>query len=110
MRLHLGHLALVSVLATTFIGCNGSEPSESQMKSAMDDFLNHPPDQKVSDPVKIASFRKEACDNPTPQGYHCTFTMAVTSANPFAQMFNNLPGANFYMNKDTGKWTMRPPF
>ena len=111
MKLHLGHLALITALASGLIGCGSSEPSESQMKDAMNDFLNHPPGVTIpGDPIKIATFKKEACDKPTPQGYNCTFVMTVSSANAFAQMFNNLPAANFYKDKDSGKWMMRPPF
>jgi hypothetical protein len=72
--------------------------------------LNHPPGVKNSDPIKITFFKKEACDNPTPQGFHCTFTVTVTSANAFAQMFNNVTSGEFYKDKDSGKWMMRPPF
>jgi hypothetical protein len=25
-------------------------------------------------------------------------------------MYNNIPGAVFYLDKDSGKWEMRPPF
>jgi hypothetical protein len=45
---------------------------------------------KNSDPIKITFFKKEACDNPTPQGFHCTFTVTVASANAFAQMFTTM--------------------
>ena len=111
MRMRLGHLALIPVLLCGLVGCTGSEPSESQMKDAMDDALNHPPGvPSGGDPIKIASFKKQACDKPTPQGYNCTFTMTVQAANPFAQMFNNLPSGVFYKDKDSGKWMMRPPF
>ncbi|HEY4380028.1 MAG TPA: hypothetical protein VGN01_06755 [Acidobacteriaceae bacterium] len=110
MRLRTGHFALMTVLAVGLAGCGGSEPSESQMKDAMSSFLNHPVDGSVGDPIKVASFKKGACDKPTAQGVNCTFTMAVTSANPFAQMFNNLPSAVFYKDKDSGNWMMRAPF
>ncbi len=110
MRLRSGYFALITVLAVTLAGCGGSEPSESQMKDAMSNFLNHPPDGSVGDPINIATFKKGACDKPTAQGYNCTFTMTVTSANMFAQMFNNLPSGTFYKDKDSGNWMMRPPF
>jgi hypothetical protein len=110
MRLRSVYFALIPVLALGLAGCGGSEPSESQMKDAMSTFLNHPPDGSVGDPINIASFKKGACDNSTPQGYRCTFTMTVTSTNQLAQMFNNLPSGEFYKDKDSGKWMMRPPF
>ena len=110
MRLRWVSCALVGVLAVGLAGCNGGEPSESQMKDAMNNFLNHPPDGSVGDPINVAKFAKGACDKPTPQGYNCTFTMTVTSSNPFAQMFNNLPSAVFYKDDSLGKWMMRPPF
>ena len=78
----------------------GSEPTEAQMKEAMEYVLNHPPGIAVSDPIKIAFFKKEACDDPTKQGFSCTFTVTVSPRNPFAQMFNNLPRADFYKNKE----------
>ena len=65
---------------------------------------------KNSDPIKITFFKKEACAHPTPQGSNCTFTVTVTSANAFAQMFNNVTSGEFYKDKDSGKWMMRPPF
>jgi len=110
MRLRFGYFALAAVLAVGLSGCSGSEPTESQMKDAMNTFLNHPPDRSTGDPINIATFTKGACDKPTPQGYRCTFTMTVTSTNAFAQMFNNLPAADFYKDKDSGKWMMRAPF
>jgi hypothetical protein len=111
MRLRFGYFAFSAVLALGIAGCGGtSEPSEAQMKDAMEYALNHPPGVKNSDPIKISFFKKEACDNPTPQGYRCTFTVTVTSANAFAQMYNNVTSSFFYKDKDSGKWAMRPPF
>jgi hypothetical protein len=111
MRLHLVNFALVGVLAAGLAGCGGGEPSESQMKDAMTIFLNSPtPGQPAGDPINIASFTKGACDKPTAQGYNCTFTMSVKSANPLAQMFNNLPSGVFYKDTNSGKWMMRQPF
>ncbi len=100
------------LLSLGLLGCGaatGGEPSESQMKDAMLEAMNHPPGITVSDPVTIKFFKKEACDKPTPQGYHCTFEVQVASANIGASMFNNIPAADFYQDKD-GKWGMRPPF
>lgn len=111
MRLRLGYFALGTVLALGLVGCRGAaEPSEAQMKDAMEYALNHPPGVKVTEPIKISFFKKEACDEPTPQGYRCTLTVTVQSTNMFAQMFNNLPSGVFYKDKDSGKWMMRPPF
>lgn len=87
-----------------------AEPTEAQMKEAMLYAMNHPPGETVSDPITIKFFQKEACDNPTPQGYHCTFDVQVASSNIGASMYNNIPGAVFYLNKSTKKWAMRPPF
>lgn len=113
MHLRWGLVFLSAVLTFSLTGCFGgsSEPSEAQMRDAMEQYLNHPPGVTLAgDPIKIVMFKKEACDNPTPQGYNCTFTVNVTSKNALAQMYNNVPKADFYMNKDSGKWTMRPPF
>ncbi len=108
MRLRSVTFALIPVLLAGLAGCS-SEPSESQMKDAVTALLNQPEGGVAGDPINVASFKKGACDASTAQGYKCTFTMAVSSANPFAQMFNNLPSGEFY--KDTsGKWAMRPPF
>ena len=74
------------------------------------DAMNHPPGETVSDPITITFFKKEACDKPTPQGYKCTFDVKVSSRNIGASMYNNIPFAQFYKDKDSGKWTMRPPF
>jgi hypothetical protein len=107
------YVVLVALLVFGFIGCgsgggSGSEPSESEMKDAMLQEMNHPPGDTVSDPVEITFFKKEACDAPTPQGYKCTFDVKVASRNIGASMYNNIPFAVFY--KDSGKWAMRPPF
>lgn len=113
MRSGLGYFALGTVLAFGLAACGGagSEPSEAQMKDAMEYYLNHPTGVTgPGDPVKISFFKKGACDNPTPQGYNCTFTVTVSSANQLAGMYNNLPGGVFYKDKDSGKWAMRPPF
>jgi hypothetical protein len=66
MRFVYKHLALGTVLAFGLAGCGGagSEPTEAQMKEAMDYAMNHPPGETVSDPVKIVFFKKEACDAP----------------------------------------------
>ena len=111
MALRLGCFSLAAVLALALAGCGGgSEPSEAQMKDAMLDAMNHPPGVTVSDPVKITFFKKGACDNPTPQGFDCTFTVTVASANIGASMYNNIPKGVFHKDKDSGKWMMRPPF
>ena len=104
--------ALTAVLTFVLGGCifGGSEPSEAQMKDAMLDAMNHPPGETVSAPVTITFFKKGACDNPTPQGYSCTFTVKVASANIGASMYNNIPTGVFYKDKESGKWMMRPPF
>ena len=80
------------------------------MKDAMLFAMNHPPGEPAGAPITIKFFKKEACDNPTPQGYHCTFDVQVMSTNIGASMYNNIPGAFFYVDKSTGKWAMRPPF
>lgn len=105
-------IALGAVLVLSIAGCGGagSEPSESEMKSAMEDAMNHPPGVRVSEPVKITFFKKEACDNPTPQGFRCTFDVQVTSRNIGASMYNNISFGEFYKDKSSGKWAMRPPF
>jgi hypothetical protein len=93
-------------------GCGlggGGEPSESEMKDAMLYEMNHPPGVTVSDPISIKFFKKEACEKPSGQGYYCTFDLQLSSANTLAGMYANVPGANFYRDKD-GKWAMRPPF
>jgi hypothetical protein len=112
MRFSFRHFALSTVLAFGLVGCGGagSEPSEAQMKNAMEHAMNHPPGETVVDPVKITFFKKEACDNPTPQGYKCTFTVKVESRNIGASMYNNIPFGEFYKDKDSGEWMMRPPF
>jgi hypothetical protein len=109
MRLRSVSFALIPVLMVGLAGCS-SEPSESQMKDAVTTLLNQPEGGVVGDPINVSTFKKGACDAATPQGYKCSFTMTVSSANPFAQMFNNLPSGEFYKDKDSGKWMMRPPF
>jgi hypothetical protein len=113
MRLRLRHFALGTALAFGLSGCGaavGGEPSEAQMKEAMLYAMNHPPGETVGDPITITFFKKEACDNPTPKGYNCSFDVKVASANIGASMYNNIPGAWFYQDKESGKWAMRPPF
>jgi hypothetical protein len=101
-------------LAFALCGCGsagGGGPSESEMKEAMLYAMNHPPGVTNSDPVTIKFFKKEACDKPNEQGYRCTFEVQVASANIGASMYNNIPFAVFYKDKDRGgQWNMRPPF
>ncbi len=103
---------LCAVLAFGLAGCGGagSEPSEGQMKDAMEYAMNHPPGVVNSEPIKITFFKKEACDKPSEQGFRCTFTVMVASANIGAGMYNNVSMGYFYKDKDSGKWNMRPPF
>ena len=112
MGLGLRHFALGTVLTLGLIGCGGagSEPSEAQMREAMLNAMNHPPGETVSDPIEIKFFKKEACDKPTPQGFKCTFDVKVASRNIGASMYNNIPFGEFYKDKESGKWMMRPPF
>jgi hypothetical protein len=111
MQMRLVTLVLTAILTYGLFGCaGGSEPSEAQMKDAMLEAMNHPPGVKNSDPIKITFFKKGACDNPTPQGYDCTFSVTVASANIGASMYNNIPKGVFYKDKDSGQWLMRPPF
>jgi len=108
--MRLEYLLACTVLALGLAGCGagGSEPSETQMKAAMLDEMNHPPGYTVTEPVSITFFKKGACDKPTPQGFNCTFTVKVASTNMLAAMYMNIPMAVFY--KESGKWMMRPPF
>jgi hypothetical protein len=113
MRLRSIHLVWGGALALGLSGCGAAgaeEPSEAQMKEAMLYAMNHPPGITNSDPINIKFFKKEACDKPTPKGYNCSFDVQVTSANIGASMYNNISSAFFYMDKDSGKWAMRPPF
>lgn len=112
MRVGCREFALGTILALGLAGCGGagSEPTEAQMKEAMDYAMNHPPGEKVGDPIKIVFFKKEACDAPTPQGFRCTFDVKVESRNIGASMYNNIPFGVFYKDKESGKWMMRPPF
>jgi hypothetical protein len=110
MRLNYLLLGITVVLGLTACGSAAAEePTENQMKEAMLYAMNHPPGEPAGDPITIKFFKKEACDNPTPQGYHCTFDVQVLSTNLGASMYNNIPGAVFYKDQ-SGKWAMRPPF
>jgi hypothetical protein len=112
MRLSLTN-ALGIAVVVTICGCSGGlgggEPSEAEMKDALLYLMNHPPGVTNVEPITIKFFKKEACDKPTGQGYHCTFDLQVQSANQLAGMYSDIPGANFYKD-DKGKWQMRPPF
>jgi hypothetical protein len=112
MRIGLRHFVLGTVLTMGLVGCGGagSEPSETEMRDAMLNAMNHPPGETVSDPIEIKFFKKEACDKPTPQGFRCTFDVKVASRNLGASMYNNIPFGEFYKDKESGKWMMRPPF
>ena len=112
MRIGLRDFVLGTVLTVGLVGCGGagSEPSEAEMRDAMLNAMNHPPGETVSDPIEIKFFKKEACDKPTPQGFKCTFDVKVASRNIGASMYNNIPFGEFYKDKESGKWMMRPPF
>ena len=112
MRLPWGYLALFTGVAFGLTGCSGggSEPSEAEMKDAMLFEMNHPPGVTNAAPITITFFKKEACNKPNEQGSHCTFEVMVASSNIGASMYNNIMIADFYMDKSTGKWAMRPPF
>jgi hypothetical protein len=107
-----GLLLCVVFLAFGLIGCGGnSEPSESQTKDAFLYWCNHNLDgSQVAEKVTAKVFKKEACDNPTKQGFHCTFDIEVQSANQLAGMYNNLTAADFYKDEKSGESRIRPPF
>jgi hypothetical protein len=107
-RLSLGAAIVCGISACGAAGA--AEPSESQMKDAMLYAMNHPPGGGNSEPITIKSFKKEGCENPTPRGYSCGFDVVVASSNIGASMYNNISMGIFYVDKDTGKWAMRPPF
>jgi hypothetical protein len=111
--MRLQHFVLGTALAFGMSGCGAAaaqESSEAQMKEAALYAINHPPGMTNSDPITIKFFKKEACENPTPKGYNCSFDWQVASANIGASMYNNISSAFFYKDKDSGKWAMRPPF
>ena len=112
MRVRLQYLALVAISAFGLTGCSGggSEPSETEMKDAMLYMMNHPTGITNAEPITITSFKREACNKPNEQGFHCTFDVTVASSNIGASMYNNIAMGDFYKDKDTGKWAMRPPF
>ena len=101
-------IVLAGVTVWSCGSTTGQEPSESQMREAALYAINHPPGITNSDPITIKFFKKEACDNPTPQGYMYTFDVKVESTNIGASIYNNIPGGVFYVDKSTGKWAMRP--
>jgi hypothetical protein len=112
MRSRVELVVLASALMSGVCGCgsaSGQEPSEAEMREAALYMMNHPPGVQNVDPVRIKFFKKEACNQPTGQGYYCTYDLQVESANMMAGMYSNVPGANFYKD-DKGKWQMRPPF
>ena len=103
--------SLPLMLSVALVACGASaaaEPTEAQMKEALLYAMNHPPGETAGAPITIQFFRKEACDNPTPQGYNCTFDLKVESTNIGASIYNNIPGGVFYLDKNSGKWAMRP--
>jgi hypothetical protein len=106
------HSVIVTVAAATLIlvscAASAEEPSESQMKEAMLNEMNHPEGTTKPAPITIKFFKKQGCDAPTPRGINCFFSVEVASSNIGASMYNNIPSAVFY--KDGGKWAMRPPF
>jgi hypothetical protein len=111
--MYLRQLGAMGILATAISGfavAAGEEPTEAQMKEAALYAINHPPGIVNSEPITIKFFKKEGCDNPTPRGYPCSFDWQVASANIGASMYNNISNAIFYVDKDSGKWAMRPPF
>jgi|SRR5580704_4269135 hypothetical protein len=112
MCLRFNYLALITIAAFGLTGCvgGGSEPSEAEMKDAMLFMMNHPPGMTNAAPITIKFFKKEACDKPNEQGFHCTFEVTVASSNIGASMYNNIMMGDFYKDKETGKWAMRPPF
>jgi len=113
MSFALGRSVAVAAFIVSLCGCGSAgaqEPSEAQMKDATLYEMNHPPGETLSDPVKIVFFNKEACGNPTPRGYRCTFDVKAASANPTAGYCNDIPFAWFYKDKSSGKWAVRPPF
>jgi hypothetical protein len=99
------------ILGLSLTGCVAvSEPSEAEMKEAMFFAMNHPPGIPKVEPITIKFFKKEACNKPNEQGFHCTFDVQVASSNIGASMYNNISAGEFYKDKDSGKWMMRPPF
>lgn len=99
------------ILGLSLTGCVGaSEPSEAEMKEAMLFAMNHPPGITNVAPISIRFFKKEACNKPNEQGFHCTFDVQVASSNIGASMYNNISAGDFYKDKDSAKWMMRPPF
>ncbi len=96
-------------LAMSLTSCTGSEPSEGDMKDAMLQEMNRPEGNTPVIPISIQSFKKEACNKPNEQGYHCTFEALVQSTNIGASMYNNVRAGDFYKDS-AGKWAMRPPF
>jgi len=108
---NLGYLAAGAVLTLGLIGCNGvgPEPSETEMREAMLFVMNHPPDGTKVIPITIKFFKKEACNKPNEQGFHCTFDVTVASSNLGASFYNAITMGDFYRDKDSGKWAMRPP-
>ena len=106
MRFGFKFFALGSVLAFGIVGCGGGAGVRtfgSSNEGRMEFAMNHPPGETVSDPVKITYFKKEACDNPTPQGFRFTFDVKVASRNLGASMNNNISFGEFYKDKQSGK-------
>jgi hypothetical protein len=111
--MRLTQMSIACACALGMVGCGAagaSEPSESQMKDAMLQQMNHPPGEPAGDPITIKFFHKEACENPTPMGFNCRFEIQVLSTNIGASMYNNIIMGIFYFDKASGKWAMRPPF
>src|ERR1017187_5434932 len=62
MRLRFRHFAIGTALAFGLCACGAAgagEPSEAQMKDAMEYAVNHPPGITVTEPGKITFFEKK---------------------------------------------------
>lgn len=109
--LRLGCFTVAVILGLSLTGCTGdSEPSEAEMREAMLFAMNHPPGIANVAPITIKFFKKEACNKPNEQGFHCTYDVQVASSNIGASIYNNIRAGDFYRDKDSSKWMMRPPF
>ena len=85
MRSSLGHFALGTVLVYGLTGCGGGRVravrSRNERCHHARRTMNHPPGIANVAEIKITFFKKEACNKPNEQGFHCTFDVMVASTN-----------------------------
>lgn len=105
MKSRTPHLGLAMGALCALAACSQTEPSEYQMKAALQAMIDHHIEFPGVAGMRIRSVTKGACEKPAKAGVHCAFTLKVDGPDAqFAVLLETMKDATFKF--ENGTWAV----